>query len=62
MPNERADLLAMGARGLFEPLGERGPILLVAVEPAFVTHVRPMPQGNSLTVGRFENLEKSGVR
>jgi len=44
MPNQRTDLLAMGARGLFEPLGERGPILLVAVEAAFVTHVRPMPQ------------------
>jgi hypothetical protein len=30
-------------RNQLEPLGERGPLLLVSVKPTFVAHVRPAP-------------------
>jgi hypothetical protein len=62
VPDQRAGRLAVRARNQLEPLGEGGPLLLVAVEPAFVAHVGPTASGNSLTVGRAENAEKSGVR
>jgi hypothetical protein len=48
MLNEVADGLAMGASREFEALGYRDPILLVAVEPPLVVHVRPWPRRERL--------------
>ena len=46
VPDERADRLAMGTDRLFEPLGHRDPLLLVAIEPLLVGHVRLMLPGS----------------
>ena len=44
--NERANRLAMRTRCLLESFRNRGPFLLVAVKPALLAHVRPMPHEN----------------
>lgn len=43
MPNEHADRLAVRTRRLLEPLGDRNPILFVAIKPPLVVHVRLVP-------------------